>query len=192
MAEFPRLIAVMAAGAMLAGCVTDGLTEAEADSAAKPRVIDTPKTLPPHTAAKSKPAKLEVATAQGDGGGTQVVAVRGERDDPPAAKPVAMPRSAPADAIPAQSLFGNWTLAVGDGNRKCGMILGGVVIGTAYSARGGSDCPEAFASVQSWEIRGDELILRNPSRGIVGRLQPTGPSRFDGRASDGGAFFLVR
>ncbi|MCC6948515.1 MAG: AprI/Inh family metalloprotease inhibitor [Bradyrhizobiaceae bacterium] len=188
---FPRLIAVAAAGVMLAGCMTDGLTEA--DGAAKPRVIDTPKTLPQSTAAKPKPrpAKPEIATAQGDGG-TQVVALRSERDDPPGGMTAAKPRVAPADAIPAQSLFGNWTLATGDGSRHCSMILGGVVIGTAYSARGGSDCPGAFASVQSWEIQGDELILRNPSRGIVGRLQPTGPSRFDGQAQDGGAFYLVR
>jgi hypothetical protein len=33
--------------------------------------------------------------------------------------------------------------------------------------------------------------LRNQSRGVVGRLQPTGPSRFDGQA-EGGAVYIVR
>jgi hypothetical protein len=46
--------------------------------------------------------------------------------------------------------------------------------------------------VQTWEIQGDELVLRNQARGVVGRLQPTGPFRFDGQADGGASVFLVR
>lgn len=181
---------MLAAGAV-AGCQTDGLVGPEPESlTAKPRVVDTPKTLPQREAAKQKSAKPETTTAQGDGG-TQVAALRSTREERSSPAPSsAMP--ADATVIPAQSLFGNWTLGVDDGTRKCRFILGAVPIGTAYSARSGDDCPQSFAAVQSWEIQGDQLILRNQSRGIVGRLQPTGPARFDGQAQDGAAFYLVR
>jgi hypothetical protein len=65
-----------------------------------------------------------------------------------------------------------------------------VLVGSAYSARGEPDCPQAFTSVQSWEIQGAELVLRS-QRGVVGRLQPTGPSRFDGQ-SEGGSVYIIR
>jgi hypothetical protein len=184
------VVAVAVATAGLCGCQTDGIVGAEVDAQAKARVIDTPKTLP-RTASKSKQNATEATTAQGDRGG-QVVALRSEREDPPSAGLTARPRPADAASIPAQSLFGNWTLAADNGGKKCSMILGGVLIGSAYSARGGADCPGNFAAVQTWEIQGDELILRNQSRAVVGRLQPTGPSRFDGQAQDVGAFYLVR
>jgi hypothetical protein len=34
-------------------------------------------------------------------------------------------------------------------------------------------------------------VLRNQSRAVVGRLQPTGPFRFDGQGG-GGSVYLVR
>lgn len=188
-----RIVLIAMALVAIAACQTDGVIGPESDTGgAKPRVIDTPKTLTRTAAAKPKPRAPEASTAQGDGG-AQVAALRSEREDSPRADTAtAKPRSPDMAAIPAQSLFGNWTLALGDGKRRCSMILGGVQLGTAYSARGGADCPDIFAAVQTWEIQGDELILRNPSRGIVGRLQPTGPSRFDGHAQDGAAFYLLR
>jgi hypothetical protein len=100
--------------------------------------------------------------------------------------------SSDATTIPAQSLFGNWTLGENGSSRKCRIVLGGVLIGTAYSARSEADCPQALTAVQSWEINGDELVLRNQSRGIVGRLQPTGPFRFDGQAEGGASVYLIR
>lgn len=183
-------VAVVTAG--LCGCQTDGIVGAEVDTqSAKARVIDTPKTLPRAAAAKSKQNAPDTPAGQGDRG-AQVVALRSEREDPPSTRLAAQPRPADAASIPAQSLFGNWTLATDNGGKKCSMILGGVLLGTAYSARGGPDCPGNLAAVQTWEIQGDELILRNQSRAVVGRLQPTGPSRFDGHANDGAAFYLVR
>ena len=103
-----------------------------------------------------------------------------------------LPARAAGPAIPAQSLFGNWTLVENSGGQKCRLILGGVLIGAAYSARGEADCPKAFSSVQSWEIQGDELVLRNQSRAVVGRLQPTGPFRFDGQGEGGASVYLIR
>jgi hypothetical protein len=161
-----RILALLA-GVAVAGCQTDGLTGSEAGGA-KPRVIDTPKTTPRPTASKKDPPSV----AQGD------VSVRGgpARDDQEAARTQPMTAANTASsasagndttAIPAQSLFGNWIL-VDNGGRKCRLILGGVLIGAAYSARGEPDCPHAFTTVQSWEIQGSDLILRSP-RGIVGR-----------------------
>ena len=181
------VLAVLAGG--LGGCVTAGLTESDA-AGAKPRVIDTPKT---RTASKKKDtAKPSGAQAQGDTG-PRTVAARAEPDDKSDARSETKPRAAgEGTVIPAQSLFGNWTLGVEAGGRKCGIVLGGVPIGAAYAARGEASCPQAFTSVQTWEIQGDELVLRNQSRGVVGRLQPTGPFRFDGQADGGAAVFLVR
>jgi hypothetical protein len=184
-----RILAVLA-GVAVAGCQTDGLVGPEASGAAKQRVIDTPKTAPRPTASK----KDSMAVAQGDVSARSTTA----SDDRPnsrvqtAAANPGTTSAAGGDtaSIPAQSLFGNWTL-VDNSGRKCRLILGGVLVGAAYSARGEADCPQAFTTVQSWEIQGPELILRNQSRGIVGRLQPTGPARFDGQA-DGSAVYLVR
>ena len=181
-----RILALLASVAV-AGCQTDGLVGPEA-AAVKPRVIDTPKTAPRPTVSKKDSA---LAVAQGDLStrSDDRAALRGSQTT---LANVAPPASSGGDAgaIPAQSLFGNWTLVDGSG-RKCRLILGGVLVGAAYSARGEPDCPHAFTAVQSWEIQGAELVLRNQSGGVVGRLQPTGPARFDGQA-DGGAVYLIR
>jgi hypothetical protein len=184
-----RFIALAVMAGVAGGCVTAGMDSLEADAqGAKPRVIDTPKTRT--TAAKKDQAK-PVAEAQGDTG-PRTVAARAEPDTNTdlrvASKP---PAQRSGTVIPAQSLFGNWTLAAEDGSRKCKIVLGGVPIGTAYAARGEADCPQAITAVQTWEIDGDELVLRNQSRGVVGRLQPTGPFRFDGQ-SEGASVYLVR
>jgi hypothetical protein len=164
----------------------------EADAApAKPRVVDTGKTR--GTAAKPDSGKPSVSTAA-----SQKTAYRDEGDISVTPRPAqlasvnAAKTSSDATTIPAQSLFGNWTLGENGGSRKCRIVLGGVLIGTAYSARSEADCPQALTAVQSWEINGDELVLRNQSRGIVGRLQPTGPFRFDGQAEGGGSVYLIR
>jgi hypothetical protein len=184
-----RFIALAALAGGIAGCITDGI-EAETQ-AAKPRVIDTPKTRA--ASAKKDPTKSAAVRAEGDTG-SRSIAARIEPDTKPdETKPTTTAARTPNDGtlIPAHSLFGNWTLNAEDGNRKCKIILGGVPIGTAYAARGEADCPQAFTAVQTWEIQGDELVLRNQSRAVVGRLQPTGPFRFDGQGG-GGSVYLVR
>lgn len=198
-----RLLALGLTAGTLAACQTDGLVGAEADgSTAKPRVIDTRKTLPRGETAKketSKPAVAAAATpAQGDGGPATTGSIGTSSETKPAERTalasIERPAqaSSPAEPIPAQSLFGNWTLGESNGSRKCRLILGGALIGSAYSARSEADCPAALTAVQSWEIQGDQLVLRNQSRGVVGRLQPTGPFRFDGQSEGGAAVYLVR
>ena len=185
-----RLIALAALAGGIAGCITDGMTESDTQ-AAKPRVIDTPKTRA--ASAKKDSTKSAAVRAEGDTG-SRTVSARIEPDTKAdETRPPAATARTPNDGalIPAHSLFGNWTLGAEDGNRKCKIILGGVPIGTAYAARGEADCPQAFTAVQTWEIQGDELVLRNQSRAVVGRLQPTGPFRFDGQGG-GAAVYLVR
>jgi hypothetical protein len=185
-----RLIALVVATSGLAGCQTDGLVGPEADSSAvKPRVIDTPKTRAGAKKDSNKPA----AVAQGDAAPRAVVArLDTDKDITGSITPKPTAASVSENAIPAQSLFGNWTLVEDGGGRKCGLILGGVPLGTSYSARAEASCPHAFTAVQSWEIQGDQLVLRNNERRVVGRLQPTGPFRFDGRAESGPAVYLIR
>lgn len=189
-----RFLAPTVFAAALAGCITDGMTGAEVEEA-KPRVVDTAKTKNARKgAAKKETAKAEttaaiksIVTAQGDTA-APIVTARAE----PEAKPSEAAPKPEAATIPARTLFGNWTLGQEGGSNPCRLILGGVPIGSAYAARGEADCPKAFTSVQTWEIQGDVLVLRNGSRSIVGRLQPTGPSRFDGQAEGGAAVYLVR
>jgi hypothetical protein len=143
------------------------------------------------TAAKKDTPKPVRTEAQGDTG-PRTVAARAEPDTKQDDRQAARPRTrSEGTVIPAQSLFGNWTLGAEDGSHKCRIVLGGVPIGTSYAARGEADCPQAITAVQTWEIDGDELVLRNQSRGVVGRLQPTGPFRFDGQ-SEGASVYLVR
>jgi len=189
-----RFLAPAVFAVALAGCITDGMVGAEAEGDAKPRVVDTPKTknAAKKDAAKKETAKAEATrsnlTAQGD---TAAPIVTARVEPEPKASEAAPPRT-DAASIPARSLFGNWTLGQEGGGSSCRLILGGVPIGTAYAARGEPDCPQAFTAVQTWEIQGDELVLRNGSRSIVGRLQPTGPSRFDGKGDGGASVYLVR
>src|SRR5262245_33906112 len=137
-----RILAVVASVAV-AACQTDGLVGPEAG--AKPRVIDTPKTAPRISASKKDSGQT---VAQGDVStrGEDRPALRGSQTTVATAAPPA-PSGGDAGAIPAQSLFGNWTLVDGNG-RKCRLILGGVLVGAAYSARGEPDCPHAFTAVQ--------------------------------------------
>jgi hypothetical protein len=187
-----RFLAPAVLAGALAGCITDGMVGAEVEEA-KPRVVDTAKSK---NAAKNDSTKTETAkagraassnlTAQGDTAAPIVTArVEPETKQP---EPASNPQAA---AIPARTLFGNWTLGH-DGGTPCKVILGGVPIGTAYAARGEPDCPKAFTAVQTWEIQGDELVLRNGSRNIVVRMQPTGPSRFDGKGDGGASVYLMR
>jgi hypothetical protein len=189
-----RFLALAVFAGALAGCITDGMIGAEAEGEAKARVVDTPKTK---NAAKKDSNRKETAkadaarsnlTAQGD---TAAPIVTARVEPEPKAPETAPPRSDAAN-IPARTLFGNWTLGEEGGGNPCRVILGGVPIGNAYAARGEPNCPKAFTAVQTWEIQGDELVLRNGSRGIVGRLQPTGPSRFDGKGDGGASVYLMR
>ena len=192
MSGVARLLVLAVAGLVTAGCITDGVVGSETDAAAKPRVIDTPKT---RTVSSKKDSAKQLAAEQGDVASRTTLARADISDPQPAARPAPPAPSqaaAGAPAIPASSLFGNWTLVDNSGGQKCRMILGGVLIGTAYSARGEADCPRAFSSVQSWEIQGDELVLRNQARAVVGRLQPTGPFRFDGQGEGGASVYLIR
>jgi hypothetical protein len=188
-----RFLAPAVLAGALAGCITDGMVGAEVDEA-KPRVIDTQKTknaarkdAAKKDTAKTEPAARSSITAQGD----TAVPIVTARVEPEAKQPEDAAEPRRDAAIPARTLFGNWTLGHEGGN-PCRVILGGVPIGTAYAARGEPDCPKAFTAVQTWEIQGDELVLRNGSRGIVGRLQPTGPSRFDGKGDSGASVYLMR
>ena len=193
-----RFLALAVFAGALAGCVTDGMIGAEVEEA-KPRVIDTAKTrnakkkdtakIAARTETASGTATRTPTTAQGDGA-AQIVAARAE-PAPREAETAVQPKPE-GTVIPARTLFGNWTLGQEGGGSRCKLILGGVPIGTAYAARSEADCPKAFTSVQTWEIQGDELVLRNGSRNIVGRLQPTGPSRFDGKGDGGAAVYLMR
>ncbi len=193
-------MALAAMAGAVAGCVTDGMIGAEIEGAAQPRVIDTPKTRAvaanaamdsaTKQAAKTNSEKKENArsaavTPQGDAE-MRVAAVRTPE---PRETRTAAPAEGPV--IPAHTLFGNWTLG-NDGGAKCRLILGGVPIGSAYAARSDTDCPQSFASVQTWEIQGDQIVLRSQSRAVVSRLQATGPYRFDGTAEGGATVYLVR
>jgi hypothetical protein len=188
-----RFLALAVFAGALAGCITDGMIGAEAEGDAKSRVVDAPKTknTAKKDSAKKDTAKADAArstlTAQGD----TAVPIVTARVEPEVKQPEDAAEPRRDAAIPARTLFGNWTLGHEGGN-PCRVILGGVPIGNAYAARGEPDCPKAFTAVQTWEIQGDELVLRNGSRGIVGRLQPTGPSRFDGKGDSGAPVYLMR
>lgn len=193
MAVVLRVAAFLLLGGALTGCQTDGLIGPDGElSAAKPRVVDTPKTATRASTRKKAIAK-RTEVAQGDASEPDAGDDGSITGSVPAAEDKAETQAshAGANVIPAQSLFGNWTLVDDGSGGKCRVVLGGVLIGAAYSARSGADCPQAFAHVQSWEIQGDELVLRNQSRGVVGRLQPTGPFRFDGEAA-GAPVHLIR
>jgi hypothetical protein len=178
MVRVARLMAVATLGITTAACVTDSVGALRhAEPGAKPRAAEAPRKRAAVVSTNaSKSARVNAATQRRQADSSPAITGAIAPEPRPATAKVA---ASAAPTIPAQSLFGNWTLAQ-DGGGKCRFVLGGVPIGSAYAARSDGDCPRGFTNVHSWEIDGDELVLRNPSRGVLGRLAPTGPFRFDG------------
>lgn len=94
------------------------------------------------------------------------------------------------DGVPPHIMAGSWRLS--DGARLCFINLSQEPAGRGYTAQGQQGCSEEFFGLRSWEMRDNELVLRNQMGDVSARLYPVAPNRFDGKSSRGIPVLLAR
>lgn len=112
--------------------------------------------------------------------------------------PVA-PAGTPAtatDVIPAtaqdvtkESMVGNWRVA--NAGASCDMFLTLTNLGSG--SRGGTrGCVGPLTTMGSWEVDGKQVVLKDRSGNVLGRLYKTAEARFDGTTNTGQPLSLSR
>lgn len=94
------------------------------------------------------------------------------------------------DGVPPHIMAGSWRLS--DGGRLCLISLSQEPAGRGYTAQGQQGCSEEFFGLRSWEMRDNELVLRNSMGEVAARLVPVAANRFDGKSSRGIPVMLAR
>jgi hypothetical protein len=181
-----RPAAALLISAALAGCIA--APSSDPASSAKPPVYDNrmPSQMPnpniysPRTEA---PAPLPAA-GNAPPVYAQTVSARGGTGGPLVAGP------GYPDGVPPHIMAGAWRLS--DGARICLVSLTQEHAGRGYSAQGQQGCSEEFFGLRSWEMRDNELVLRNNMGEVAARLYPVAANRFDGKSSRGIPVLLAR
>lgn len=97
--------------------------------------------------------------------------------------------AANAPDITREALLGTWQTAVEGGNCQVALSLtqwsGGY---RAASLR----CPGPAASIASWDVTGNQVVLNDRDGNAVARLYKAGEQRYDGRLAAGGSISLSR
>lgn len=173
-----RVAAALLVSAALAGCIAAPGTDA---NVAKPPVYDNrmPSQMPNPNIysprSESTPAQPVYA---------QTVSTRGGSGGPLVAGP------GYPDGVPPHIMAGSWRLS--DGARLCLINLSQERAGRGYTAQGQQGCSEDFFGLRSWEMRDNELVLRNDMGEVSARLYPVAANRFDGKTSRGIPVLLAR
>ena len=97
--------------------------------------------------------------------------------------------AANAPDVTREALLGTWQTSVDDGSCQVALSLtqwsGGY---RAASLR----CPGPAASIASWDVTGNQVVLNDRDGNAVARLYKAGDQRYDGRLSAGGSISLSR
>ena len=127
----------------------------------------------------------------------------GQLPPPGAASPTAFPaapaaatQTAATDAAPAtalditkESMVGNWRVA--NGPSSCDMFLTLTNLGSG--SRGGTrGCAGPLTAMGSWEVAGKQVVLKDRSGNVLGRLYKSADARYDGTTNTGQPISLSR
>lgn len=125
----------------------------------------------------------------------------GELAAPTAAGPSDFPQApagapATAGAVPAnaqdvtkEQMVGSWRVA--NAGASCDMFLTLTNLGSG--SRGGTrGCVGPLATMGSWEVAGKQVVLKDRSGDVIGRLYRTADTRFDGTTNAGQPLSLSR
>jgi len=110
---------------------------------------------------------------------------------PAAASPSMTDAPAPATAldITKEQMVGNWRVT--NAGASCDMFLTLTNLGSG--SRGGTrGCAGVLSTMGSWEVASKQVVLKNRSGDVIGRLYKTADARFDGTTNDGQALSLSR
>ncbi|GEO85740.1 MULTISPECIES: protease inhibitor Inh/omp19 family protein [Alphaproteobacteria] len=112
------------------------------------------------------------------------------------AAPAPMTQTAAADVAPAtaldltkESMVGNWR--VSNAGTSCDMFLTLTNLGSG--SRGGTrGCAGPLTAMGSWEVSGKQVVLKDRSGNVLGRLYKTADARYDGTTNTGQPISLSR
>ena len=112
------------------------------------------------------------------------------------AAPTPATQTAATDAAPAtaldvtkESMVGNWR--VSNAGASCDMFLTLTNLGSG--SRGGTrGCAGPLTAMGSWEVAGKQVILKDRSGNVLGRLYKSADARYDGTTSAGQPISLSR
>ena len=122
----------------------------------------------------------------------------GQLPPPGAASPTAFPaapaaatQTAATDAAPAtalditkDSMVGNWR--VSNAGASCDMFL------TLTNLGGTRGCAGPLTAMGSWEVAGKQVVLKDRSGNVLGRLYKSADARYDGTTNTGQPISLSR
>ncbi len=112
------------------------------------------------------------------------------------AAPTPATQTASLDAAPAtaldvtkESMVGNWR--VSNAGASCDMFLTLTNLGSG--SRGGTrGCSGPLTAMGSWEVAGKQVVLKDRSGNVLGRLYKSADARYDGTTSTGQPISLSR
>ncbi|MBW8299722.1 MAG: protease inhibitor Inh/omp19 family protein [Hydrogenophaga sp.] len=112
------------------------------------------------------------------------------------AAPTPATQTAALDAAPAtaldvtkESMVGNWR--VSNAGASCDMFLTLTNLGSG--ARGGTrGCAGPLTAMGSWEVAGKQVVLKDRSGNVLGRLYKSADARYDGTTNTGQPISLSR
>lgn len=112
------------------------------------------------------------------------------------AAPAPATQTAATDAAPAtaldvtkESMVGNWR--VSSAGASCDMFLTLTNLGSG--SRGGTrGCAGPLTAMGSWEVAGKQVVLKDRSGNVLGRLYKSADARYDGTTNTGQPISLSR
>ncbi|PPJ48515.1 hypothetical protein C0075_05955 [Rhizobium sp. KAs_5_22] len=112
------------------------------------------------------------------------------------AAPTPATQTAATDAAPAtaldvtkESMVGNWR--VSNAGASCDMFLTLTNLGSG--SRGGTrGCAGPLTAMGSWEVAGKQVVLKDRSGNVLGRLYKSADARYDGTTNTGQPISLSR
>lgn len=109
----------------------------------------------------------------------------------PSGAPTSVAAAAPATALDVtkEAMVGNWRVT--NAGASCDMFLTLTNLGSG--SRGGTrGCVGPLTTMGSWEVDGKQVVLKDRSGNVIGRLYKTADARFDGTTNNGQPVSLSR
>ena len=107
------------------------------------------------------------------------------------ARPAAAAPSGPVTSAPPVPMGGRWTLASASGG-ACSMNFGAAAGAGEGTIAPEGGCPGNFFTSRKWTFEQTGLVIRDHTGKPLAQLAAAGPSRFEGRASEGAGITLSR
>ena len=170
-----RWIAVIGAGLMLASCGTDRMDTV--DTTMKPEPLDAQPVAPVES------SQLPDPTTDTSQFPTKPMT------DPNAAAQQNQQIAAAALDVKKETMVGSWKVSTAGANCQMFLTLTNLGSGSRGGTRG---CGNELALMNSWEVTGKQVIIKDRAGNQVATFYKTGENKFDGRSKTGTPIVLSR